>query len=251
VEKLKKRTLSWEMQGQTLHLHSFSFPPSFPDGRGFGSARREKRTKNARKMHGERNMPQADATPYFGEREVAPPVRHQSRWENIQVRRKPGTNVPMTKASGGSPVRQARKEVSKMAKVGCPRKYQSVKQMQKAIDAYFVRCKGEPIIGDDGKPIVDKYGNVILIGQKPPTITGLALALGFTGRQALLDYQARPEFTDTVTRAKSMCEEYAEARLYDRDGANGAKFSLSCNFGWREVNETKISTDAVKVIIDV
>lgn len=36
---MKKRTLSWEMQGQTLHLHSFSFPPSFPDGRGFGSAR--------------------------------------------------------------------------------------------------------------------------------------------------------------------------------------------------------------------
>lgn len=29
------------MQGRTLHLHSFSFPPSFPDGRGFGSARRE------------------------------------------------------------------------------------------------------------------------------------------------------------------------------------------------------------------
>ena len=29
------------VQGQTLHLHSFSFPPSFPDGRGFGSARRE------------------------------------------------------------------------------------------------------------------------------------------------------------------------------------------------------------------
>lgn len=29
------------VQGQTLHLHSFSFPPSFPDGRGFGSARME------------------------------------------------------------------------------------------------------------------------------------------------------------------------------------------------------------------
>ena len=43
------------------------------------------------------------------------------------MRRKPGTDVPMTKASGGSPVRQTRKEVSKMAKVGCPRKYQSVK----------------------------------------------------------------------------------------------------------------------------
>ena len=148
-------------------------------------------------------------------------------------------------------MRQTRKEVSKMAKVGCPRKYQSVKQMQKAIDVYFRSCEGELFIGDDGCAVRDKYGVPIIINAKPPTITGLALALGFTGRQALIDYQARPEFADTVTRAKARCEEYAEARLYDRDGANGAKFSLSCNFGWREVNETKVSTDAVKVIIDV
>lgn len=117
---------------------------------------------------------------------------------------------------------------------GAPRKWKSVKAMQAAIDAYFKACEGEPLIGDDGCAVRDKYGIPIIINAKPPTITGLALALGFTGRQALIDYQARPEFADTVTRAKARCEEYAEARLYDRDGANGAKFSLSCNFGWRE-----------------
>lgn len=96
-------------------------------------------------------MPQADATPHFGEREVAPPRRQQMagpmradgrpfylmRWQTaardasqivcllriglpaplgnvsqgrryVQVRRKPGTDVPMTKASGGRPVRQAK-----------------------------------------------------------------------------------------------------------------------------------------------
>nr|UWG16074.1 MAG: Putative bacteriophage terminase small subunit [Bacteriophage sp.] len=122
--------------------------------------------------------------------------------------------------------------------------------MQKAIDAYFEKCEGEPLI-IDGEQQRDKYGVPIFINVKPPTITGLALALGFTGRQALLDYQVRPEFADTVTRAKARCEEYAEMRLYDKDGANGAKFSLGCNFGWREVNETKLTTDAVKVVIDV
>ena len=103
----------------------------------------------------------------------------------------------------------------------------------------------------DGDVATDKYGRPIILDEKPPTVTGLALSLGFTGRQALIDYQARPEFADTVTRAKSRCEEYAESRLYDKDGANGAKFSLGCNFGWREMNETKISTDSVKVVIDV
>lgn len=134
---------------------------------------------------------------------------------------------------------------------GSPRKWKSVKAMQEAIDAYFEACKGEPIIGEDGLPMCDKYGQPFIINSKPPTVTGLALSLGFTGRQALIDYQGRPEFADTVTRAKSRCEEYAESRLYDKDGANGAKFSLGCNFGWREVSETKISTDPVKVVIDV
>ena len=133
---------------------------------------------------------------------------------------------------------------------GAPRKWKSVKAMQEAIDAYFEKCEGEPLIVD-GSVAVDKYGVPIIINVKPPTVTGLALALGFTGRQALLDYQARPEFADTVTRAKSRCEEYAEARLYDKDGANGAKFSLGCNFGWREATEMKISAEPVKVIIDV
>lgn len=133
---------------------------------------------------------------------------------------------------------------------GAPRKWKSVKAMQEAIDAYFKKCEGEPLIVD-GSVAVDKYGVPIIINVKPPTVTGLALALGFTGRQALLDYQARPEFADTVTRAKSRCEEYAEARLYDKDGANGAKFSLGCNFGWREETEMKINADPVKVIIDV
>lgn len=140
---------------------------------------------------------------------------------------------------------------SERVAAGAPRKWKSVKAMQEAIDAYFESCKGVKLTDDDGNLMRDKYGVPIIVDAKPPTVTGLALALGFTGRQALIDYQARPEFADTVTRAKARCEEYAEARLYDRDGANGAKFSLSCNFGWREVNETKISTDAVKVIIDV
>ena len=121
--------------------------------------------------------------------------------------------------------------------VGAPRKYKTVKQMEKAIEAYFESCKGEPLVGADGQPILDKYGDVILIHAHPPTVTGLALALGFTGRQALLNYQERPEFMDTITRAKARCEAYAETRLYDRDGANGAKFSLGCNFGWRSEAE--------------
>ena len=89
----------------------------------------------------------------------------------------------------------------------------------------------------DGDVATDKYGRPIILDEKPPTVTGLALSLGFTGRQALIDYQGRPEFADTVTRAKSHIEAYAEERLFDRDGQRGAEFSLRYNFRW--VNDEK------------
>ena len=134
---------------------------------------------------------------------------------------------------------------------GAPRKYKSVKAMQDAIDAYFKACEGQPLFDKDGNPVLDKNGLPVIVHATPPTVTGLALALGFTGRKQLLDYQGREEFSDTVTRAKARCEAYAETRLYDRDGANGAKFSLGCNFGWNENSDAKAAPDVVRVILDV
>lgn len=119
-----------------------------------------------------------------------------------------------------------------MAKMGRPPKYETAEQMQAVIDRYFEDCKGEPIIGDDGMPILDKYGQPFIINAHPPTVTGLALALGFTSRRALLNYQGRGEFIHAVLRAKARIEAYAEERLFDRDGQRGAEFSLKYNFRW-------------------
>ena len=121
-----------------------------------------------------------------------------------------------------------------------PLKYKTAEELQTAIDLYFKACEGEVLKDDDGQPIFNKFGQPVIIGQKPPTVTGLALALGFTTRQSLLNYQAKKQFVDTITRAKSRCEDYAEARLFDRDGAMGAKFSLSNNFkGWSEKSQNE------------
>ena len=115
-----------------------------------------------------------------------------------------------------------------------PPKYKTVAELQAAIDQYFEDCKGKPLLDDDGNAILTKHGNPIILGAKPPTVTGLALAFGFATRQSLLNYQGRKQFLDTITRAKSRCEEYAESRLYDRDGSRGAEFSLKYNFRWDE-----------------
>ena len=129
--------------------------------------------------------------------------------------------------------------------VGRPPMYKTKEEIQEKIDAYFKDCKGEIVTDADGNPMIDKYGNVVRIGVRPLTITGLALALGFNSRQALLNYQGKAEFNYTITRAKAKVEQYAEERLYDKDGANGAKFSLSNNFeGWREKQQIEASVDS-------
>lgn len=120
--------------------------------------------------------------------------------------------------------------------------YTDPKVMQEAIDAYFVSCEGKPLLDDDKQPILDKSGKPFMIGAKPPTVTGLALALGFNTRLSLINYQGKPEFVNTVTRAKARIEEYAETRLFDRDGVQGAKFSLSNNFGgWAEKSDVNMN----------
>lgn len=111
--------------------------------------------------------------------------------------------------------------------------YTSVEEIESKIEQYFEDCKGYPLTDNEGNQIFNKFGLPVFIDVHPPTVTGLALALGFTSRQALLNYQAKLEFVDTITRAKARVEQYAEERLFDRDGSNGAQFSLRNNFkGW-------------------
>lgn len=145
-------------------------------------------------------------------------------------------------------VKRGDKVASRKNPVGAPPKYRSVKAMQEKIDAYFEACKGKPFVDENGEPMRNKNGYIIYDDKKPPTVTGLALALGFASRQALLNYQNKPEFNDTITRAKTRCEQYAEERLYDKDGSGGAQFSLRANFGWQDKPEQQ--QDSEVLIID-
>lgn len=122
-----------------------------------------------------------------------------------------------------------------------PRKYKTAEEMQVIIDEYFKECEGKVLKDESGEIIFDKYYQPVVIGRKPPTVTGLALALGFATRLSLINYQGKKEFVNTITQAKSYVEAYTEGRLFDRDGVNGAKFSLANNFkGWRDkpIDET-------------
>ena len=125
---------------------------------------------------------------------------------------------------------------------GRPKKYNSNEELEKVINDYFESCF-EPIINKFGELVLDSNGKMIKKQVKPFTIGGLANALDMT-RQSILNYAKKEEYFDTIMRAKRKCEVYAEERLFDKDGINGAKFTLINNFeNWRERTEQHSDID--------
>ncbi len=132
--------------------------------------------------------------------------------------------------------------------------FKTPEEMQKKIDAYFEDCKGHPLTDDNGNVILDKYGQPIILGVKPLTVTGLALALGFATRQSLLDYEGKGQYRYMIQQAKLRIENYAEMRLYDKEGSNGAKFNLQNNFRKWDADKAQQEEKrgpAVSIICDI
>lgn len=116
---------------------------------------------------------------------------------------------------------------------GRPLKYETVAELERAINAYFDMCDPHTQrrvvdcgINEKGETIWRE--REVMTEQRPYTMSGLANALGIT-RKTLLDYSERPEFLSSIEHAKSRCEEYAESMLFT-NAANGAKFNLINNY---------------------
>lgn len=131
-------------------------------------------------------------------------------------------------------------DANELKRVARPPKFSDPAVMQEQIDAYFKSCEGKVLTDNEGNPVISKYGTPIIYGEKQPTYAGLAFALGFKSRQGLYYYKGKKEFQDVMDRALLRLEVSTEERLFDKEGSNGAKFSLQNNFrGW---------TDAAKEI---
>lgn len=134
------------------------------------------------------------------------------------------------------------------------KRYTDPKELQERVNAYFDSCfgvryyKGHPMYDIEGEP---------LIGQiEPFTLSGLARYLGIC-RNTLKNYELKskaglipPEYYEIIQDARMRVQEYAEKRLYDRDGSTGARFVLEAGFGWmteKDRKELKQSKKRIKV----
>ena len=92
---------------------------------------------------------------------------------------------------------------------------------------------------------VIKYLESCRDAEKNPTMTGLALSLGFRSRRSLVNYQTEEgyeKFFHVISYAKMKIEEYLEERLLDPKNFNiaGLLFSLKNNFDWQDKQDIRI-----------
>lgn len=123
--------------------------------------------------------------------------------------------------------------------IGKKRKYESPEALQKAVDAYFDSCLG-PLYTKNGTEVIDsKTGKPVMVVVKPYTLSGLGRHIGLTTsslqayEQNALAGRTPLEFAQIIQAAKQRIEQFAEEKVYDRDGSRGAEFILRTGFGWR------------------
>lgn len=105
---------------------------------------------------------------------------------------------------------------------GRPSFYNDVESLSKAISDYFNSLKGE----------YDKKKKEWTIQPTQPTITGLALFLGFESRQSFYDYEKNSEYSYIIKRSRLIVENCHELGLHSNNNT-GHIFALKV-MGWND-----------------
>ena len=103
--------------------------------------------------------------------------------------------------------------------------------IKKVVKDYFFTDKGETSITSD------------LL-----TINGLALALGFTSKEELLEFSGTEGEMREIKKALTYLEMLLERALYFKDSYQAARYVLASQFAWKEKSDEK--SDLRVTIID-
>ncbi len=103
-------------------------------------------------------------------------------------------------------------------------------EAQNRIKAYF-DSRYTPLTDRNNMPITDENGKILYEMSRPPTLSGLAVALGLDEREKLMTFTKNPAILREVKLAVLRIEEYAEERLFSKDASTaGVKQYLAVNF---------------------
>ena len=113
-----------------------------------------------------------------------------------------------------------------MSKVGRPKIFNDVKEVEEKINAYFNYCEEK---------------------EKPYTMSGLAYYLGIS-RQTLVNYSNQNQFFNTIKKARDRVQmQLEENALLNKANPTFTIFNLKNNFDWKDSNEVKTNVEIAKV----
>jgi hypothetical protein len=132
---------------------------------------------------------------------------------------------------------------------GRPALYSTQEELDKKVEEYFEWIKGEyeertgtrTTTKKDGSSTEETYTYWFEIRPREiPSITGLAIFLGFESRQSMYDYLKKEPFSYSIKKALLKVENTYEGGLW-QEKPTGAIFALK-NMGWADKTETDITT---------
>lgn len=158
-----------------------------------------------------------------------------------------------------------------------PRKM-TARALKKRIDAYFdaIRVEKpmmlrEPVLQEDGTPVLDAFGHEKMaykpvitadgkqametIWVEPPSIIGLCMAIG-VDRATFYRWcnpgdepdEEEKEFCNIATRARGRIEAYLTAKTEEKCAARGAIANLEANFGWKRRKEIGLDEQTQRAV---
>lgn len=110
----------------------------------------------------------------------------------------------------------------------------SPEEMDEKIQEYFDSLRHE-----------DKDG---ITHWDTPTMSGLALALGFVSRQSLADYEARDGYSYSIKRARLLIKDYWEKKLAGT-APTGAIFWLKNHDDYRDKQEVEATGSGLVITV--
>ncbi len=126
------------------------------------------------------------------------------------------------------------------------RLFASPKALDALIAQYFEYIEGEyqlvqqEVKGAGGK-IKKTEEKVWLREPEPPTLTGLALYLGFNSKQEFEVWETKARYGAPLKRARLRIESIYEKKLHFHS-SSGAVFALKNIMGWSERTEDNVTT---------
>lgn len=130
---------------------------------------------------------------------------------------------------------------------GKPKKYTSPEHMEEVIQEYFDKCD------ENMRKVYNKKTEEVeeISSPLPYTIEGLALALGFNSREALLNYEKAPgyeEYFGTIKKAKLKVQENKVVNgMIGEYNQAVTIFDLKNNHGYKDKTETDLTSMGEKI----